>query len=182
MEGLGICCVLPFGFLLFYFFFAWRAVVKKTGPKHYRLWMWAFVPAYVLVVVCSIAAISVYQAIPGVVFEGAVGFAPTPDVQILHSCRHMPTDWDDTYLVFYADQSTIDRILKNGFEPISAKDIIEYANAPAWWTPSTGRGVGIYATNTDDPEFHSEYNYSFSHHLLIYDPASKEVYYRYRRP
>jgi hypothetical protein len=182
MEGAGVCCVLPFAFLLFYvFFLVWARVVKKHRPKHYRLWLWASVPAFVAVLVCCVVPLSFYVTRPSVIFRNSVGFSPTPDVKILHSLRHMPTDWDDTYLVFYADQSTIDRILQDGFTLISAKDIVEYSNTPAWWVPRTGDDAKIYATNVSDrPQ--PFFAYWDSHRLLIYEPNTKKVYFRYRRP
>ena len=127
------------------------AVLYRIEPKHPLLWIGASFPAYILVLVLCLGAISFYRALPGVVFKDAVGFAPTPDVQILHSFRRMPAHLEDTFLVFYADQSTIDRILQNGFKPISAEDIVEYFNVPDWWMPNTGHGAKLYAKNTESP-------------------------------
>jgi hypothetical protein len=182
MEGLGVCIWFASVCLLFgLFLLAWIAVVNRIRPKHYWRCVLASVPVIFVVLFGVHAAILFYAALPNVIFRGSLGFEPTPDVTIVNSYRDMPTDWDDTYLEFYADQSTIDRILKKGYTPISTSDIVEYQHAPEWWTPSTGPGARIYATHTDDPGFRSDFRYFVSHELLMYDPVSKKAYYRYRR-
>jgi hypothetical protein len=182
VDNLGICCLLPFGALLFgVFFLAWSAVVRRVGPRHLWLWIGMSVPTFFAVLVLCVAAVLIYQALPAVIFRSSFGFSPTPDVKILHSCRAQPAHIESTYLEFYADESTIERVLKNGFAPISAQDIIECFNIPDWWTPNTGRGARIYATGTTDPEYRGDFRYFFSHQLLIYDPTSKKAYYRDRR-
>jgi hypothetical protein len=182
MDCCGTFCFFVFACVLFcLFYLVWTAVVRRIGPNHRRLWMWASLPVYVLGVTCCITALSLYESLPGVVFKDAIGFAPTPDVQILHSFREMPAHLEDTYLVFYADQSTIDRILQNGFKPMSAKDIVEYFRTPDWWAPNTGHGAKIYAKNTDDPSASPPFDYFAPHELLIYDPMTGKVYFRCRR-
>ena len=185
MEGLGACCVLVMGLL---FFLAWTAGIFAIRPKHFYS-LWIGVPVLGLIaLICVGFAISFYQSLPSVVFRDSAGFDPTPDVTIVHSLRHMPADWDDSYLVFYASDSTIDKILDDGFARIKPKDIIDYGEPAVWWTPPTSLSVRIYATNTDDPDFRSElFRFFVRHRLLIYDPGSgapgkRKVYFRYRRP
>ena len=102
-----------------------------------------------------------------------------PNVKILNSFRRDSAKWDEWYLEFSADQSTIDRILANGFEPIAAKEMPEIlGQVPSWWTPNLGPDAKIYATGVHDPDFRKLY---FEHRLLIYEPQGKKVYYRYRR-
>jgi hypothetical protein len=185
MEGLGGLCVLGTGLFLL---LVWTLAVSSITPrpKHfYRIWIG--VPVLVLVVlICMLVALSFCHALPGEVFRDSVGFDPTPGITIVRSLRHMPTDWDDSYLEFYASDSTINRILQNGFTSISRAEIVEYATTPGWWRPPTGPGIRIYATNNDDPKFRDmNFRYFVSHRLLVYDPDSgtpekRLVYLRYR--
>jgi len=185
MEGLGVSYVMGVCLL---FFLVWTVGVFGTKPRRfYRVWRG--VPALglaTLIVVLSVMRF--YHTLPSVVFQDSVGFAPPADVTIENSLRHKPTDWDDSFLEFYASDSTIERILRNGFVSIPPADIIEYSDAPAWWAPPQGEHVRTYATNTYDPKFHDEdLRFFVSHRLLIYDPGSgqpekRRVYFRYRRP
>ena len=178
MEGFGVCCV---GLMCFPFCYVWIVAVVKIRPKRFWLWVGASVPVYFVTVLCSAAVIAFFTTLPAVLFQESFGFAPTPDIKILNSHQGMPTDWLETYLEFHADQVSVDRILRNGFAPISEEDIIEQGMAPSWWTPPTGSGIEIYATGTDDPGFHGDFHFAFSHQLLIYDPQTKTVYYRHVR-
>lgn len=170
-----------------FFFLAWMAAASWFRPKHYWLWGIVSIPVYYVAfcVVISIwwEAISFYETRPDVIFQSSFGFAPTPDVEILNSSRNTATGkWDKVYLEFHADQSTIDRILQDGFARISAKDIIERYDVPSWWTPNTAEpGTLIYATGTQDLGYCDENRYFFNHDLLIYNHVSKKAYFRYRR-
>jgi hypothetical protein len=177
LEFLGMFCFLAVTLPLFCL--AWTAVVARIRPRYGCLWSVASIPAFFVVLSCWMAAASYYATRPAVIFRTSFGFSPTPDVKILNSFRDLANKWDEVYLEFYADEPTIRRIVQKGFAPISAKDIIQRYTAPAWWTPSTGPGVEIYATRSDDPEFRGEFRYFFQHQLLIYDPASKRVHYHY---
>ena len=186
MEGLGVSCLLGMGLLSF---LSWTLVVFSIRPRAKNFYgSWIGVPVLALVVlICLFSAVSFYQSLPGVVFRDSVGFDPTPDITIGNSLRHMPVDWDDSYLEFYASDSTINRILQNGFASILPTDIVEYSTEPGWWSPPAGPNIRIYATNTDDPHFRDkDFGFSGSHRLLIYDPGSgdpskRKVYFRYRR-
>jgi len=127
-------------------------------------------------------AISAYSSRPAVIFHESFGFWPTPDVKIVNSFRRDWAKFDDSYLEFHADQATIDRILANGFEPITYKDVPPAHSAtPSWWTPSLGPDAEIYATCADDPDLHGDFSYFVKHQLLIYEPSSKKVFQRYYR-
>ena len=186
MEGLGVCCLLGMGLL---FFLLWTAGIFSIRPRPKNFYgIWIGVPVLALVVlICLFSARSFYQSLPGVVFRHSLGFDPPPDITFVNSLRHMPIDWDDSYLEFYASDSTINRIIQNGFAPIEPADIIEYSMTPEWWKPPPGPSIRIYATNTDDPQFRDEkFRFFLSHRLLIYDPGSgdpgkRKVYFRYRR-
>jgi hypothetical protein len=166
----------------------WTVFVFTARPKYFFS-LWLGVPFLGFVVlICLGFVVSFYQSRPGVVFQGAVGFAPPVNVVIVNSLRDMPIDWDDTHLVFYASDSIINQILQDGFASIRAGEIIEDSyEAPSWWTPPTGPSIRIYATNTRDPHFRDEtWRWSVRHKLLIYDPNSgdpekRKVYFRYRR-
>jgi hypothetical protein len=184
MEFLGACCLLGVGVLLF---LVWTAIMFAVGPKHFYL-LWLGLPALALIIlICLALALSFYQSLPGVVFRDIAGFDATSDIEFVHSLRHEPTKWDNSYLVLYASDSTINRILANGFTAIGPTDFDEYGDTPEWWNPPTGPGVRVYATNTHDPDFRGKtWRYFVSYRLLIYDPGSgdsgrRKVYLRYRR-
>jgi hypothetical protein len=177
MEFLGMFCFMAAALPLFCI--TWTAIVACIRPRYGCLWMAASVPAFFVVLFCWMEVASYHATLPTVIFRTSFGFDPTPDVKILNSFRDLANKWDEVYMEFYADEPTIDRILQNGFARISFEDIIERSTAPTWWLPNTGPGVRIYATRTDDPDFHGEFRFSFSHQLLIYDPANKKVYYHY---
>lgn len=169
-------------------FLVWTAAMFTIRPKYF-FGLWLGVPVLCLsVLICVSWATSFYHSWPTVVFRESLGFDPPPDVTIVSSLRHEPIDWDDTYLVFDATDSTINRILQDGFVPIQASDIIEHTyQIPYWWAPPTGPSIRIYATNTDDPHFHDKtFRWAVRHKVLIYDPnsgdpAKRRVYFRYRR-
>lgn len=184
MEGLGILCLLAACLLLF---LCWTAIIFACRPKRFFL-LWLGVPAAgfaCLIGYCC--ARSYYLSLPGVVFRDITGLEPTADVEFAKSLRHMPTDWDNSYLVMYASDSTINRILANGFAPILPTDFDGYGCTPDWWEPPSGSSVRVYATDTDTPEFRvRQRRYFASYRLLIYDAGSgdagrREVYLRYRR-
>lgn len=184
MEFLGACCLLCFGLLVF---LCWTGIIFANKPKHFYS-LWLGVPALGLVILIGLAfAVSFYQSLPSVVFQDIAGFAPPADVEFVNSLRHMPTKWDNSYLVMYASDSTINRILANGFTPIQPTDYDDYGCTPDWWTPPSGSSVRIYATNTNNPQFRDKtWRYFVSYKLLIYDSASgnsdrRLVYLRYRR-
>jgi hypothetical protein len=192
MEGLGIVCFFGACLLLFVcwtgiIFACWAAELSFAGkPKHFFS-LWLGVPALGLVLlICFCYAKSSYESLPSVVFQDISGFAPTADIEFVDSLRHMPTDWDNSYLVLYASDSTINRILANGFAPIQPTDFDEYGCTPTWWKPPTGSSIRVYATNA--PALRDkEWRYFASYRLLIYDPESgdssrRKVYLRYRRP
>jgi hypothetical protein len=186
MERLGDCCLLGTGLL---FLLVWTAGIFSIRPRPKKFYgIWIGVPALMLVVlVCVISAISFYQSIPGVIFRHAVGFDPTPDVTIVNSLRHMPADWDDAYLEFYASDSTIDRILQTGLTSMPPSDIIQYGSTPGWWKPPAGPRIRTYGIDTAAPGFRGNIEFFRSDRLLIYDPDSGDpgkrmVYFRYRRP
>lgn len=179
MEFWGLLCFVAVAFPVFCL--VWVLIVGCIRPRHGCLWSGVSAPAFFVVLVSLMALESCYESLPTVVFRRSFGFAPTPDIKILHSCRILNNKWDEAYLEFYADESTINRVLQNGYAAISADDIIERYSAPTWWKPSTTPGVRIYATHTDDPEYHGEHRYFFNHELLIYEPATKKAYARYRR-
>jgi hypothetical protein len=195
VEGLGWVIVLLVFLAVFLVWtlivLAWAAVAIGLSTfglmRFFSIWIGVPVLA-IVVLICVVSAISFYQSLPRVVFRDSVGFDPTKDITFLNSLRHMPTDWDDSYLEFYASDRAINRIIHTGFTPISPADIIEYCNTPKWWTPPVGPGVRIYATNTKDPEFRDKnFRYFVSHRLLIYDPehgdpGKRKVFLRYRRP
>jgi hypothetical protein len=185
MECLGIVCFFAACVL---FFTCWTAIIVVCEPKHiYALWLG--VPVLGLVLLVSLYfAVSFYQSLPSVVFRDITGLRPTTDVEFVNSLRHTPTDWDNSYLVMYASDSTITRILANGFTPIRPNDFDEYGCTPVWWKPPTGPSVRIYATDTNSQEFRDrQFRYVASYRLLIYDPEGgdpgrRKVYLRYRRP
>lgn len=156
-------------------FAVWTVAVLTAGiliarPKHLFL-IWLGVPALCLLVLIGLSeAMSFYHSLPGVVFPDSVGFTPTPDVVIVNSLRHDPIDSDDSYLEFYASDSTIDRILQDGFAQIPPADFVEIERniernlAPAWWSPPTGPNVRVYASSQD-----KDRRSGFSQRLLIYD-------------
>ena len=183
----GIFAVFALGMGLL-FFLVWTAIVIGIRPKNFfRIWIGVPVLGLVLLF-CLGWGILFYQSLPSVVFRGSVGFAPSADVTIVNSLRHEPVDSDDTYLEFYASDSTISRILQNEFTPIDPIYIIEFSMTPEWWKPPTGPGTRIYATDTDGPQVQAmNFKSDISHKLLIYDPSSgtsskRLVYFRYRRP
>jgi hypothetical protein len=169
-------------------FFVWTVALFTIRPKYF-FGLWIGVPALCLgILIFFFWAISFYHSRPTVVFRESLGFVPPPDVTIINSLRHEPIDWNDTYLEFYADDSTINRILQDGFVAIHASDIIDDTYYPPhWWTPPTGPSIRIYATNTYDPHFRDKtWRWSVRHKLLIYDRDSgdtekRKVYIRYRR-
>lgn len=183
----GLFAVLTLGMSLV-LFFVWTMGVFAVRPKHfYRIWIGIPALGFALLV-CLGLGLSFYQSLPGVVFRGSVGFDPTTDITIVNSLRHMPIDWDDTYLEFYANDSSINRIIQSEFVAIPSADIIEDTyDPPKWWTPPTGSDIQIFATNADNPQFRDKnFRWSVSHKLLIYapssgDPSTKLVYFRYRR-
>jgi hypothetical protein len=177
MEFLGMCCVVALGLPLFCL--VWAAVVRRIRPKHYWLWIVASIPGFFVVLFCWIEAVSFHATRPTVVFRESFGFDPTPDVRILHSFREPANKWDTAYLEFYADESTIDRILQNGLAPISTRGIIRYGSQPEWWTPYPGPGVRVYTSHPEDPELPGESHGFTPRDLLVYDPASRKAYYRY---
>jgi hypothetical protein len=193
VEGLGVTCFFGACLLLFLcwtgiVFAARLACLWPTSPKHF-LALWLGVPVLgFTVLICLSFAMSFYRSLPSVVFRDSLGFDPPPDVTFVDSLRHMPIDWDDSYLVFYASDVTIEGILQNGFAPIRPSDIDEYGTDPQWWKPPKGPSVRIYATNTDDPVFRNQdFRFFLSHRLLTYDsglgdPHRRKVYLRYRRP
>jgi hypothetical protein len=180
---LGILGMVLFGLCL------WTVFIIAAGPKHfYTLWIGVPLLGFVILICLGFAA-SFYQSRPSVVFRGALGFDPPADITFANSLRHDPIDWDDTYLEFHASDSTISRILRDGFAPIQASEIVEDTyQTPYWWTPPTRPNIRIYATNTGDPHFHDKtWRWSVWHKLLIYDPdggdaGKRKVYFRYRRP
>lgn len=183
----GLFAVCALGMSLF-LFSVWTLAVFAARPKNfYRIWIG--VPALGFVpLICLALGMLLYQSLPGVVFRASVGFDPTTDITIVNALRHMPIDWDDTYLEFHASDSSIIRILQNGFVAIPSTDIIEATyHPPEWWKPPTGSGIRMYATNTGSPQFRDQdFRWSVSHKLLIYDPSSgapgnRLVYFRYRR-
>ena len=175
------------GLLGLLLFLVWTWIIFAVDPKNfYRIWIGLPVLGLVLLISLGVG-ILFYQSLPSVVFRGSIGFTPTADVKIVNSLRHEPIDSDDTYLEFYASDSTISRILQNGFAPIDPIYMIEYSMTPEWWKPPMGPGTLIYATDTDGPQVRDiRFESYLSHKLLIYDPSSgtpnkRLVYFRYRR-
>ena len=177
-----------FGILLAFAFIVWTIAVwtfaiLATRPRYVLLlFLWLGVPALGLGSLFLLGeALCVYHSWPSVAFRESFGFPAPPDITFVDALRHDPIDWDDTYIEFYASDSTITRLLQDGFAPIQAGEIeLESYETPDWWTPPIGPGVQAYATNTGDPHF------SISHKLLIYDatsgdPGKRRVYFRYRR-
>lgn len=166
----------------------WTVIIFAVRPKRFYRW-WIRIPLLgFFILICLGFAAWFYQSRPSVVFHGALGFNQPADVTILNSLREMPIDWDDTHLVFYASDSTINQILRDGFGPIQAGEIIrDTYQTPDWWKPPTGPNIRIYATNTDDPHFRDQtWRWSVWHKLLIYDPnrgdpGKRKVYCRYRK-
>ena len=185
MDNFGIGCLMVAGFP--FFFLAWIAFISRSRPKHYWFWGIVSIPVYYVAFFVAFSilweAVSFYESRPGIIFQSSFGFDPTPDITILHSSRVKVTgEWDKVYLEFTADESTINRILQNGFARISAKDIIDRYDAPFWWKPNTDEsGTWIYATGTQDPAYHGEFRDFFNHDLLIYNPITQNAYFRYRR-
>ena len=138
MDFMGTFCVI--GFLLWAVgiaFLLWSLVIFAIRPKRFYRW-WLGIPLLGFVIlICSGFAALCYQSLPSVVFRGALGFGPPADVTIINSLREMPIDSDDTHLVFYASDSTINRILRDGFAPIQASELIgDTYQTPHWWTPA----------------------------------------------
>jgi hypothetical protein len=179
MEGLGTTCVAAFGLVLFTL---WTLGVAAARPRNFfRVWIGGTVLALVAFA-CAIWAIDTYRSLPSVVFRDSLGFAPPPDITFVNSLRHMPTDWDDSYLEFRADEHAINKVRRSGFVPISSSDIIEYGDEPEWWKPPTGPRIRIWATNTNDPSFRDkDFRFFVSHKLLIYDPINERAFFRHRR-
>jgi hypothetical protein len=183
MGRLGIIAFLVF---LAWTFLVWTAGTFLARPTHLFL-IWLGVPTLSLLILVGLSwAIAFYQSLPGVVFPDSVGFTPTPDVVIINSLRHEPIDWDDSYLEFYASDSTVDRILKTGFVQFPAAECVKFKRdiesymAPSWWNPPAGPNIRICARFQDkDLRFH------YSYRLLIYDPsagdaAKRHIYFRHR--
>ncbi|MGD0900009.1 MAG: hypothetical protein ABR915_19415 [Thermoguttaceae bacterium] len=177
MEFLGAFCVVALALPLFCL--AWAGAVAFIRPKHRWLWVAASVPVFFVVLFCWVGAADYYASLPAVVFRVAFGLDPTPDVEILHSSRELANKWDGAYLEFYADQTTIDRILQNGLVPISGGGHVWYRRPPAWWTPRTGPGIKAYSTHPDDPELRGEFDGFTPHDILLYDPANRKAFYHY---
>jgi hypothetical protein len=188
MEFWGIGCLMVAGYPLF--LIVWLAMFSLIRVKRHWLWglvsipasLVAYVVAFFIVFAIYWEGITYYRSRPEVIFESSFGFAPTSDVQIVNSIRNSPTKWDEVYLAFNADRSTIDRILNNQYTRIPAKDVFAILGAPSWWTPDLEKpGTLIYITNWPDlndvrrdPQFRD-------HELLIYDPESKKAFLRYMR-
>jgi hypothetical protein len=180
MEGMGFCLLLAFTFP--FFCIVWLVVLALIKPKPFWLWMAAAVPVYVVVFSGFFVAADYYRSLPNVIFRSSFGFSPTADIQIINSTRHWQGDFDDTYLEFCANESTINKIISDRFIVVSAGDIIEYSSAPKWWKPRTGSGVRIYATIARGATYFDEnYRDFVKHQLLIYDPVGKKAFYRQRQ-
>ena len=184
MEGLGSVFLLGIGMFLF---LLWTLGVFAAKPKHFYL-AWLGVPALGMVLlICLTSGIWFYRSLPSVVFHDSFGFDPTSDITFVNSLRHMPTDWDDSYLEFYTSDSTIERIVQDGFTTVSPDIPITESTAPKWWVPPTGPDIRIYVTNPDNRKFEDEsFGLFGAEKLLIYDPNQgdsnkRHVYFRYRR-
>jgi hypothetical protein len=193
IVGLEMCYLLGIGLLLFLVWTAGVFCLASTAaafgfcPKRVFA-IWIGMPVLVIVVlICMLVAWSFYHAIPTVVFRDLVGFNPTQDVTIVNSFQLETEDWSDSYLEFYASDSTISRILQNGFAPILPADIVEYGAEPAWWSLPAGPTVRVYATNTGDRLFRDKnFRWAVPHKLMVYgtdngDPNIRHVYFRYRQ-
>jgi hypothetical protein len=188
MEFWGIGCLMVAGYP--FFLLLWLAMISLIRSKYNWLWGLASIPVSLLVyivvflMVFSIhwEAITYYRSRPGVIFADSFGFAPTPDVQINNSFRNAPTKWDEVYLEFNADRSTIDRIVQKRFAPIPPKDVFKILGTPSWWTPNIEKpGILIYVTDLQDLKDARRDPQFCDHDLLIYDTVSRIAFFRYLR-
>jgi hypothetical protein len=174
MEFLGFGCMMAIGFPVV--FLCWAAVINRIRPRHYWLWIAVSVPATALITVityvCLGASLSCYRSLPSVVFRDSFGFDFTSDVKILKSSSSFVIDWEMRQLEFFADRSTIDRIVKGGFRRVAAREIEESRNAP-WWGPIEDETAEYYAKDIHSKVLPSRY---FAGRILIFQSSSKKAY------
>ena len=182
MDNLGAFCCMVACLLIFAL---WTAFIFPFKPKIKHFFkVWLGLPALALgLLILTGYAFSAYQSLPCVVYRDIVGSDPPPDVTFVNALRHMPIDWDDSYLGFTASDSTIELILQDGFVSIEPFEVNKYGCTPRWWQPPAGPDVRAYSTKLPDPDFGYDFD---SHKLLIYASSDgstekRTVYMRYRR-
>jgi hypothetical protein len=180
MDGLGCCCVVSVAFPVF--LIVWAGAGGRFKGRRFGLYMAASVPAFVVFVILAFNALEFYASRPYHVYHSSFGIEPTPDVEIVNSSWHDLLSGCTRHIKFYADQATIDGIVAQGMKrdenaPLYPRD------DPRWWRPRIAPGKQAYVGDTcesgsrqlrhKEPEFGSE------REILIYDPSTREAYYRY---
>lgn len=188
MEGLGFCCIASFAFMVF--LIVWAGVGERIKVRRFWLYMAASLPTFIVLLFLTLFALYAMRGVfdactsASYVFEHSFGFAPTQDVQIAYSTWRTDDLARGQYLKFYADQRTIDRIVAaKSLQRGERVDVLMRRNEdPSWWEccwsmPEHSNVYGYCGNNcmrpNGDQEYHTE------DEALIYDPKSRQAYYRY---
>jgi hypothetical protein len=134
-------------------------------------------PASVICFILLIYTASVHESYiesrPNAVFRSAFGFDPPPDVKILNASHTRFTKWHDADLEFYADDSTVQRILGKGYFPKESMPGMHTTISPGWWAFSDSSRKGLYYGIHGQQPYPSDY--------LSYDSAAHLVRLSYHR-
>jgi hypothetical protein len=175
MWGMGFfcCCILPAVFACF--LVVWLFIGERFHGKSRWLFIAAAVPAFAALMLIAGLVLQYIVSRPNFVFKSSFGFEPPPDVQIVNSSCGGFADCCVRHLRFYADPSTIDKITSQGLWGQSDSESYSH-NDPQWWRPSFRLTTKVYKF---DAHGRCKHGYSSEHEILVYDPSSKEAYYRY---
>ncbi len=168
------CCFLPVAFAIF--FIAWVGIGQRYQIKHFWLYVLAGILSFCLLLVLLGVILQFFASRPSTVYWNLFHEKPTPDVRIANSSCDGYFDWVALHLNFYADQSTIDRLVKQ--RRLQSKDVpsvISQEYDPHWWQDSHVIGRQIFSRGMTDQDFSSEQE------VLLYAPSTREAYYRYSK-
>jgi hypothetical protein len=174
-------CILPVVVVYAAFVVLWVGGRNRFGRKRFWSVLLTSFPVFVFLLFLAGFAARAAASRPYHVYRSSFDLEPTPDVEITNSVWH---DWSNPrtrYLKFNADQSTIDRIIAaRQFEKERSGASFAKGDDPAWWNPPRGPGIGVYVYKTQfrtlDRRGEAE---GSCDEILIYDPSTRETYYRY---
>jgi hypothetical protein len=188
MEGLGFCCIVSVAFPVF--LIVWAGLGERFKVPRRGLYMAASVPAFIVFLSLAFSALCLIRFVSdsctpsSYVFERSFGFAPTPDVRITNSSWRTEDRTRSQYLEFYADQATIDRIVKRSSLQRSdrGETVLGRPNRdPSWWDcwggPTSRVVYSFSGFNSMRPNVDREFG--SEDEVLIYDAPSRHAYYRY---
>ena len=155
----------------------WIGCRDCFGRKRLWLVLVASVPALLLLLFAANFAARAWASRPYHVYRCSFDLEPTADVVITNSLWVESDGSCLRYLQFYANQSTIDRIIAAGrVRPDRSAVFFGKADDPGWWKPSRGPKTKVY---TYAMYFRTERSESGSQvEILIYNPSTREAYYR----